>query len=112
MVVGSALEGSPRYSRGSPAVGAIGAVEGGEVDLLDGVSDEPREVIVGQPVAQAGRQHQLLLAVGLDEVLRCSRSARGWRGVVMTPKTVAEIERLRRGGGGAQVAEHEHEVAA
>jgi hypothetical protein len=30
----------------------------------------------------------------------------------MTPKTVAEIERLRRGGGGAQVAEHEHEVAA
>jgi putative transposase len=24
-------------------------------------------------------------------------SSRGWRGVVMTPKTVAEIERLRRG---------------
>ena len=23
-------------------------------------------------------------------------SSRGWRGVVMTPKTVAEIERLRR----------------
>ena len=26
-------------------------------------------------------------------------SSRGWRGVAMTPKTVAEIERLRRGGG-------------
>jgi hypothetical protein len=24
-------------------------------------------------------------------------SSRGWRGVVMTPKSVAEIERLRRG---------------
>ena len=23
-------------------------------------------------------------------------SSRGWRGVVMTPKTVAEIERIRR----------------
>lgn len=39
-------------------------------------------------------------------------SSRGWRGVTMTPKTVAEIERLRRGGASAQVAEHEHEVAA
>ncbi len=39
-------------------------------------------------------------------------SSRGWRGVVMTPKTVAEIEQLRRGGAGAQVAEHEREVAA
>ncbi len=39
-------------------------------------------------------------------------SSRGWRGVRMTPKTVAEIERLRRGGASAQVAEHEHEVAA
>ena len=29
-------------------------------------------------------------------------SSRGWRGVVMTPKTVAEIERLRHGGGSAE----------
>jgi hypothetical protein len=28
-------------------------------------------------------------------------SSRGWRGVVMTPKTVAEIERLRHGAGGS-----------
>jgi hypothetical protein len=26
-------------------------------------------------------------------------SSRGWRGVVMTPRAVAEIERLRRGAG-------------
>ena len=38
-------------------------------------------------------------------------SSRGWRGVVMTPRTVAEIERLRRGGG-APTAEHRREVAA
>ncbi len=38
-------------------------------------------------------------------------SSRGWRGVTMTPKTVAEIERLRRGGA-AETAEHRHEVAA
>ena len=39
-------------------------------------------------------------------------SSRGWRGVVMTPRTVAEIERLRRGGGAAETAEHQREVAA
>ena len=39
-------------------------------------------------------------------------SSRGWRGVVMTPRTVAEIERLRRGGDVAATAEHGHEVAA
>ncbi len=43
-------------------------------------------------------------------------SSRGWRGVVMTPRTVAEIERLRRGGpsaGEASLAvEHEETVAA
>lgn len=43
-------------------------------------------------------------------------SSRGWRGVVMTPKTVAEIERLRRGelpsGAAGPTDEHEREVAA
>ena len=29
-----------------------------------------------------------------------TRSSRGWRGVDMTPRTVAEIERIRRGVGG------------
>ncbi len=39
-------------------------------------------------------------------------SSRGWRGVVMTPKTVAEIERLRRGGEVQRTAEPRSEVAA
>jgi hypothetical protein len=43
-------------------------------------------------------------------------SSRGWRGVVMTPKIVAEIERLRRGDARAGEAEpgveREAELAA
>jgi putative transposase len=42
-------------------------------------------------------------------------SSRGWRGVVMTPKTVAEIERLRRqqaGADGAATADGEEVIAA
>ena len=43
-------------------------------------------------------------------------SSRGWRGVAMTPKTVAEIERLRRGepasGKAEPTVEREVEVAA
>jgi len=43
-------------------------------------------------------------------------SSRGWRGVAMTPKTVAEIERLRRAepasGKAEPTAEREVEVAA
>jgi hypothetical protein len=42
--------------------------------------------------------------------------SRGWRGVVMTPKTVAEIERLRRrqhgSAGSDQSADTEEVVAA
>jgi len=38
-------------------------------------------------------------------------SSRGWRGVVMTPKTVAEIEHLRRQQS-HQSTPHAEEVAA
>jgi len=41
-----------------------------------------------------------------------SKSSRGWRGVVMTPRTVAEIERLRRGGDATEIVEHGDEIAA
>jgi len=34
-------------------------------------------------------------------------SSRGWRGVVMTPKTVAEMERLRRQQTGADTHDTE-----
>ena len=37
---------------------------------VDGVEDEPREMVLGQPLAQARRQQQLLLAIAPDEVLR------------------------------------------
>jgi hypothetical protein len=39
-------------------------------------------------------------------------SSRGWRGVVMTPKTVAEIERLRRQQTVTQDGRAEEVVAA
>lgn len=32
-------------------------------------------------------------------------ASRGWRGVLMTPRAVAEIERLRRGGGSNEHAD-------
>jgi putative transposase len=39
-------------------------------------------------------------------------SSRGWRGVIMTPKTVAEIERLRRKQSGTATANREEVIAA
>jgi hypothetical protein len=51
-------------------VGAISGVERGQIHLRDRVDHKPREVIVGQPFAQARRQQQLLLAITRHEVLR------------------------------------------
>jgi hypothetical protein len=39
-------------------------------------------------------------------------SSRGWRGIVMTPRSVAEIERLRRGQRAAAPVGQEEVVAA
>jgi putative transposase len=39
-------------------------------------------------------------------------SSRGWRGVVMTPRAVAEIERLRRGASGGTDSSTEEVIAA
>jgi transposase-like protein len=39
-------------------------------------------------------------------------SSRGWRGVVMTPRSVAEIERLRRADRPATTTDHEEVAAA
>jgi hypothetical protein len=59
-----------RLERGStPAVLPIGAVDGAQIDLLDGVEHEPGEVILRQPLAQAWRQQQLLVAITRKEVL-------------------------------------------
>lgn len=54
----------------APAVIAVVAVEGGEVDSRHGVDHKPREVVVEQPLAQARRKQQLLVAVAGQEVLR------------------------------------------
>jgi hypothetical protein len=51
-------------------VGAIGGKERGQIKLANYVDHKPREVILGQPLAQARRQQQLLLAIARQEVLR------------------------------------------
>jgi hypothetical protein len=52
---------------------AIGRVERRQVKLVDGVDDKPRQVPLGQPLAQVGRQQQHLLTVTLQEVRTHSR---------------------------------------
>jgi hypothetical protein len=49
------------------AVHSIDGVEGDEIHLLDGVDDEPREVVLGQPLAQRARHQKGLLTTALDE---------------------------------------------
>ena len=56
--------------RATMAVLAIGAIEPGQIELVDDLQHEPRQVIVGQPLPQAGRQQQLLIAITRKEVLR------------------------------------------
>src|SRR5271170_3458484 len=53
----------------TPAVLAISRVEGCEVDVLDRVDHEPREVVLRQPLAQRGRHQKQLLTITFDEVL-------------------------------------------
>jgi hypothetical protein len=51
------------------AVHSVVGVEGVEIHLLDGVDDEPREVVLGQPLAQRGRHQKGLLTIAFDEVV-------------------------------------------
>jgi hypothetical protein len=59
--------------RPTMAVGRIGREERGQIHLRDRVDHKPRQVILGQPLAQARRQQQLLLAITRQEVLRHPR---------------------------------------
>ncbi len=52
------------------AVGPVGGVERAQIELRDGVDDEPGEMPLGQPLTQARRQQQLLLTITTEEVLR------------------------------------------
>jgi hypothetical protein len=49
---------------------AICGVKRRKIELLDTRQNEPRQVILRQPVAQARRHQQLLVAVAGEEVLR------------------------------------------
>jgi hypothetical protein len=51
------------------AVWAVVGVERLEVDLLDGPDHEPREMVLGQPLGQRGRQQKSLLTMTFDEVV-------------------------------------------
>jgi hypothetical protein len=56
--------------RPTMAIVARGAVERGEIEFVDDLQHEPRQVIVGQPLPQAGWQQQCLIAITRQEVPR------------------------------------------
>ena len=56
-------------SRATVPVGAIGRVERRQIQLLNGIDDEPREVALRQPPANIRRHQKYLLAITRDEVL-------------------------------------------
>jgi hypothetical protein len=56
--------------RPTMTVGAIGRIKCGQIHLRDRVDHKPRQMVLRQPLAQARRQQQLLLAITRDEVLR------------------------------------------
>ena len=58
------------------AVGAIGGVEGLEVELLDRLDHEPGQMVLIQPIAQIRRQQQGLISIAAKEVLSHARIVR------------------------------------
>jgi len=56
--------------RTTPTVVAIAGQKRREIHRVDRGDDDPRAVVFGQPLTQAGWQQQLLLAITRDEVLR------------------------------------------
>jgi hypothetical protein len=55
--------------RAPPAISAIGLINSAQVDLLDRVQHEPRQVVFRQPFTQTRRQQQLPLTITRNEVL-------------------------------------------
>jgi hypothetical protein len=49
---------------------AMLAIEGLKVELVDNVEEEPGQMILGQPVAQARGQQEGLVAIAAKEVVR------------------------------------------
>ena len=70
--VGVDEEGDRRLwvmGRSSPAVLAVVGIEGPQVHLLDAVEDEPRQVVLRQPLRERWRQQVELIALWGDEVV-------------------------------------------
>jgi hypothetical protein len=55
--------------RAAPAVVAVAGQERSQVEFVDDLEHEPRQVIVGQPLPQAWRQQQGLLPITRHEVM-------------------------------------------
>jgi hypothetical protein len=49
---------------------AVSGVERRQIHRVDRVDDEPRQVVLGQPLTQIRRHQQHLLAIARQEVLR------------------------------------------
>jgi hypothetical protein len=64
--------------RATPPVVAIRRIERGKIKLTDRLNQKPRQMALGQPLAQTRRQQQLLLAIAAEEVL-------GHPGIVLKP---------------------------
>ena len=55
--------------RAAVPVSAVSRIERGQVHVRNGVDDQPREVPLGQPLADVRRQQERLPAVSREEVL-------------------------------------------
>ena len=79
------------------AVGAVGGVEGLEVELLDRLDHEPGEVVFVEPVAQVRRQQHRLVTVTGEEVLGHDPDVperAGQQGFVRQPRVKGQQQRL------------------
>jgi hypothetical protein len=56
--------------RATPTIASIRGQKFGQIEPVNDLDHEPREVILRQPLTQARRQQQLLLAITRQEVLR------------------------------------------
>src|SRR4051794_37102363 len=88
--------------RATLTVVAIDAVESSQIERRDAADHDPREMPIGQPLAQARRQQQLLVAITREEVLRHPErvlNPADGAGLCATASMQRSTERLARGPG-------------
>src|SRR5215208_7703154 len=79
--------------RATPPVLTIGGIKRREIQLPHGLQNEPRQVALGQPIAQVRRHQERLLTITPEEVLRHAQKSLnrpGQTGVCATPTTTVE----------------------